>query len=139
MAKILSYVSYLLLAIGVIFVGLFFFGAMDEGTFANSFIIWSYILFGIAAVAVLGFAIFQLVSRPKQAMGALMGIGALGVVVLLSYIFASGEIPQFLGYEKFDITEGLSKYVGTGLWSMYILGILAVVSIIYTEVSKAFK
>ncbi len=69
----------------------------------------------------------------------------MGVVVLVAYLVASPEIYKFPGYEKFYYEDNamdpntFSRYVDTALWTMYILMGLAVVSVLYAEISKMFK
>ncbi len=135
MSKIISILSYVLLGLSALFFLLFWFDVID----VNIFIIWSYILFGIAAVSAIAFPLISLILNPKKAVRSLISVGVIGVLALISYLIASDSIPHFLGAQKFDISATTSRLVGTGLWAMYILGIIAVLSILYTEVSKIFK
>ncbi len=135
MSKIISILSYVLLGLSALFFLLFWFDVID----VNIFIIWSYILFGIAAVSAIAFPLISLILNPKKAVRSLISVGVIGVLALISYLIASDSIPHFLGAQKFDISATTSRLVGTGLWAMYILGIIAVFSILYTEVSKIFK
>lgn len=135
LTQIFKYVSYGLVGVSALFCVLFFADVVD----VNFFLVWTYILIGISCTATVGFAIMGMITHPKNAKNALIGIGALGLVILISYALGSSEVPTFLGYEKFDITPGLSKTVGGSLFAMYILLGLAIAGIIYSEVSKAVK
>ena len=135
MSKIISILSYALLGLSALFFLLFWFDVID----VNIFIIWSYILFGIAGASAILFPLVNLILNPKKAVRSLISVGILAVLALISYLIASDAIPNFTGAQKFDISATTSKMVGTGLWAMYILGLVAVLSILYTEVSKIFK
>lgn len=135
MSKIISISSYILLGLSALFFILFWFDVID----VNFFIIWSYILFGLAAVSAIIFPIVSLILNPKKAVRSLISVGVIAVLAFISYLIASDSIPNFLGADKFNISATTSRMVGTGLWAMYILGIVAVLSILYTEVSKIFK
>lgn len=135
MSKIISISSYILLGLSALFFILFWFDVID----VNFFIIWSYILFGLAAISAIVFPIVSLILNPKKAVRSLISVGVIAVLAFISYLIASDSIPNFLGADKFNISATTSRMVGTGLWAMYILGIVAVLSILYTEVSKIFK
>jgi hypothetical protein len=136
MDRILKYASYGLIGISALISLLFFF---TEAVGENFFIIWTYILTGIATGATVIFSILYFISHPKDAKGALIGFGAMLVVVLLAWLFASDSIPQFLGAEKFEITGTMSRTVGATLWAVYILIVVAIVGILYSETARAFK
>lgn len=104
---------------------------------------WAIVLFVIAAVIALGFALVQMFSDKTKALWA-VGILVLFAVILgISYALASSEIPQFFGVEKFvangSLTESISRWVGTGLYVTYILFAGAFLSIIGFGVASVFK
>ncbi len=149
-SKIVRLVMYVLLAVSVGMVFAFYLGGTESITFANGkeytypvftdgMIYWMYILFGLATVSSILFAVFLFIDNPKKAKGTLMGVGALALVVAVAYALASEAIPAFHNVDKFNITESVSKMVGTGLYTMYLLAGIAVVGILYTEISKSFK
>ncbi len=149
-SKIVQFVMYGLLAISVGMILAFYFGDSETITFANEkeyvyptftdgMIYWMYTLFGISTITAILFAVFLLVTDLKKAKNTLIGIVGLAVVVGVAYLLASGAIPTFHNVEKFNITESISKMIGTGLYTMYLLAGLAVVGILFTEISKSFK
>ncbi|MCF8277831.1 MAG: hypothetical protein K9J17_13945 [Flavobacteriales bacterium] len=100
----------------------------------NYGIIICYILLAVAVLAAVIFPIIQLAKNPKGAKGALIGIGALVVVLGVSYALSSDVNPS-----KIEITAEGAKQVDTGLFAFYILAAVAIVSLVYAEVSKLFK
>jgi hypothetical protein len=113
------------------------------GGWINSNLAWAYILliFG-AGVAVLS-GIFHMFTDINAAKKGLMALVFLGAVVLIAYLLASDEIPQFVGVQKYindgTLTPGVAKYIDTGLYVTYILLGLAVLSIVFSSVSRLFK
>ena len=112
------------------------------------------IMLVVATIVILVFAIVQIINNKKTAKKALLTNGGLIIVLLISYhVFASDEVlsswdkpdpveMMFFGEkvgEVLRIDAATSNMVGMGLWSFYILTIIAVVSIIISEISKRFS
>jgi len=103
----------------------------------------SIVLFIICAVMAVGFAIYKFITdaidNPKSAIKPAIALGAVALLVIISYSMASDAIHQFLGSDNFEITASTSKWVETSLYGMYILFGIAVVALIYTEVSRIWR
>ncbi len=113
------------------------------GSWINSNLVWTYILMAIGAgIAVLA-GIYHMFTDIKAAKKGLISLVFLGVVVGVAYVLASDEIPQFLGVQKFindgTLTAQVAKMVDTGLYVTYILLGLAVLSIMFSSVTRLFK
>lgn len=104
---------------------------MNE-TIIDIAIIVTYILLGLAALAVIVFAIFQLFANFKKAKAGLIGLGILVAVLFASYLMSSSE-----AYETVGPTA--SQWIGGGITATFILIIMAFLSAIVTEVSKFFR
>ncbi|MEA3444591.1 MAG: hypothetical protein U9R19_07670 [Bacteroidota bacterium] len=158
LSKILSILQILLVVISGVIVVVFYVGTSQfsvDAEFAEQmnvlggkldiFLNWAIFLVLAAALAAILFPIFKMISDPKNSKKTLIMVGAMVVVALLAYMVSSDIIHQFHGYKKFfydEITMDanlFSKYVDTGIWAMYILGVLSLLSILYYEVAKAFK
>jgi hypothetical protein len=117
--------------------------AVDEiGVTLNLFIIGTYIVAGLTLLLVVGFSVFNIFVNPKGAVNALIGIGALAVIIIVSFALSSPDIdPLFVLRisENIEVTDRLSKQVGAGLIATYILSGLAVAAIMYTWISKLIK
>jgi hypothetical protein len=115
--------------------------AMD--TWVNANLYWAYILFilSIAAALVLEFA--NTVTDKKAAKSAAVALVFMGAVIGISYLLSDNTIPKFYGVEKFiesgDLTQNISKLIGTGLIATYILSGLAVLGIVWSSISSIFK
>jgi uncharacterized membrane protein YozB (DUF420 family) len=99
-----------------------------------------YLIYALIIVSVVGaivFPIINLAGNPKKAKSALLGIGAVAVVFLLSYLVSDGTVLD--SYQKYNVTAGISKSVGAVLIMTYVLGIVAIVGAIAGEILKAIK
>lgn len=159
-SKITKILSYILFAISILFGVLFYnsvmtaepvpehlvvalektmFNMEQMGSSLDNFVYVVYLLFGLATISTLLFSVLNIFKSAKTAKRSLMSLVLIGIIVFSAYMLASPEIPTFFGSEKFNITSTVSQTVGTGLFAMYLLFIIAVVGILYTEVRGAFK
>lgn len=99
----------------------------------------TYLMIAAAALAAIVYPIIFLSKNLAKAKSSLMGVAILLVVTLVSYLLASGDLMEFTGFEKFEMTSASTKRVGMGLILFYILALGAVGSVIYAEVGKLFK
>ncbi len=102
---------------------------------------WAYILLLIAAIAALTFPLINIVTDVKAILRLLMVVGAAAVLVLVSYFALSSDTPiNILGYTGTDNSDPVTlKWIGTGLFSTYIIFGIAFLSILYFEVVSIFK
>ena len=103
----------------------------------NIGLILTYLMIGIGALIAVFFGIKKIFQDSKNAKKTIYSLGGLLIILILSYVLASSEV--LASYEKYNITEEASKRVGMGLTTFYILSILAIGIIIYTEISKVFS
>jgi hypothetical protein len=87
------------------------------------------------------FGIVFFVMNIKKRMGMLIGLVAFVLIALVSfYGLASDEIyPALLKIQDEVVTPKISQFSGGGLIMTYILGGVAIVTILWAEVSKIFK
>lgn len=105
---------------------------VDFGIYAT------YVLIGICVVGILGFSIMNILKNPKAAKSALIGIVGLLVVFGLSYALSDGSEATTTFADE-NISEGGLKRVGMGLGTFYILTAVAILAILYVEVSRLFS
>ncbi len=97
----------------------------------------TYILIGIAIIAVVVLPLIKAMDDPKSLIGTGIGLGILLVVFGISYALAGSEVlPK---YADWGVDSGISKFVGGLLLTMYLFLGVAIVGILYTEVSKVLK
>lgn len=143
MNKILRISLIVLLAISAFICILFYAGgesAPGQPRFTELYIVWAYVLTGLAVGLTVLFPIIQMISNPKNAKKGLLGVAALAVIIVVSYAMSSGELlgiidPELIHYDE----PSTLKFAGMILNSSYLLAGIAMLTMIYSEVSKAFK
>lgn len=102
---------------------------------------WAYILLAIAAIAAVMFPLITIVTDVKAILRLLALLAGAAILLLLSYfVFASDATINILGYTGTDNSDPVTlKWIGTGLFSTYIIFGLALISILYSEVANLFK
>ena len=105
----------------------------------NGGLILTYIMIGVAALAAIVYPLMFLAKNPSKGKNALMGVGGLLLICIISYLLASNDLMTFTGSEKFGMTAASTKRVGMGLITFYILSIGAIVAVLYAELGKLFK
>ncbi|NOQ23982.1 MAG: hypothetical protein GQ564_01355 [Bacteroidales bacterium] len=144
MNKILRIGLIVLFAVSALLTLLFYAGGEEINgvtpKFTELFIIWAYILTGIAVGFTVLFPVIQMITNPKNAKKGLVGIVALAVIIVIAYALASDEILNINNVElaKYNVPSTL-KYAGMMLYSVYVLAFIAIASMLYSEVSKIFK
>ncbi|WP_346856663.1 hypothetical protein [uncultured Draconibacterium sp.] len=113
------------------------------GSWVNTNLVWAYILTALGAGIAILAGLVKMTTDKKAAKNGIISLVFMGVVVLISYLLASPEIPQFAGVEKFlndgTLNETVAKWVDTGLYTTYILLAIAVLSIAGMSVTRLFK
>ena len=129
--KLPRYLMYALIVVSVIV----FFMAVQQESY-DPMIYYSYVLFGITAGLSVLAAIMSAVMKPQTIKGAVIGIVGLGAVFGISYGLADDSVaPKFAD----SITSTVSKLTGTGLYALYILFALAILSILFSSVIKSIR
>jgi len=102
---------------------------------------WAYILLAMAAIAAVLFPLITVVTDVKAILRLLAILAGAAVLLLVSYfVFASDATIDILGYTGTDNSDPVTlKWIGTGLFSTYIIFGLALLSILYSEVANLFK
>jgi hypothetical protein len=148
LAKIVSYILYGLMFISVVLTVLFYFGKvvpgtegtnMHEPTITKTFLLWAGILTGLIALLSLVFPIINMVSNPKGAKGILFTLLGAAILIFVAWVLSSDAILDMPFYEGKDNVPSILKLTETGLYTTYILAGLAILSILYSEISKYFK
>jgi len=145
LTKFLNIVLYLLLAITLVFAGMFFLGGEIVGAtyltpiYTGSFLNWAKLLIYITAGISLLFEVFHIVMNPKNAVRSFISFGILGVIALLAYAMSDDTPLHLIGYNGSDNVPSMLTMAGTMLYGTYILLGIVVSAILYTELSRLFK
>lgn len=135
LSKIIQWVLIALLALSAVF-GLLFY--TNTAGYTNLILYWGYALIAMTVVITLMSALLNIFSSSRKAVKFLIAIALVVVIAVLAFAISGNEytVPQLA---KLNITETTSRMVGAGLIIMYLLGGIAILSIIYATVSNIFK
>jgi len=106
-----------------------------------------YIIYAVgiaAALAAVGFGIYNfvmsLVDDYRSQIGTLTGISVFLLIGLLSYFaFADGTVMKAYESSGITVSESESIFAGGSMIYVYLLGIVAIASIVWAEVSSILK
>ncbi len=98
-------------------------------------------LFIVCAVAAVLFGLYHMITNPKGALKAIIGIA---VLLILFFALYSTSTPENSGIvanavEKFGLTSGESQFISAAIKSTLILGGLAALAFIVSEITNLFK
>jgi hypothetical protein len=108
-----------------------------EQDFVDIMIVVAYALLGLAALAAIVLPLINAIGNPKTLLKGAAGLVVILLVFGIGYSIAGAEVTAT--YSKFGIDAGLSKYVGGIISTTYILVVIALIGIVYTEISKIFS
>lgn len=145
LTKILNILLYVLLAITLVFAGLFYFGgevageALPTPVYTESFLNWAKLLVVVTAGITIIFEVLSLIFHAKNAIRTFISIGALLVVTFIAYTMSDDTPMNIIGYTGADNVPSMLTMAGTMLYGTYILFGVVIVSILYSELSRLFK
>lgn len=96
-----------------------------------------YVLLAVAVLAAIVFPIINGFKSPKSLKGSLIGLGGLILLFAISFAVSGSEVSAKNLSLGVDETE--MKLIGAGLVMFYIALFLAILGLIYSEISKAIK
>jgi hypothetical protein len=103
-------------------------------------LVWAYILVLITAIAAIVFPLIAVISHPKALIRLLLVLAGAAVLVVVSYVLSNDKPIDIIGYTGTGNTDpGTLKMIDTVLFITYMLFGLALGSILYSIVSRAFK
>ena len=136
--KILKIVALLLSVAGIIFLAMIIAkgdqAVTETGEGLDGFLYVAYITFAITVAFVLFFVVKGVFSGNIK--NTLISVGAFLVIVVISYALADGTPMQM---RDISLSASGSKWIDTGLYVFYIMGILAIASMVFSGVKKVIK
>ena len=103
-------------------------------------LIWAYILVLITLIASLVFPLIAVISNPKALVRLLAVLAGAAVLIVISYVLSKDTPINITGYTGTDNSDpGTLKMIDTVLFVTYMLFGLAIASILYAIISRAFK
>lgn len=114
----------------------------EEGLAGSSvldyYAILAYVALGLTVILALIFPVIFIIQNPKNALKIL---GALVVLVIIGFICYSvaGNTFGIVRLEELKTTAEISRAVGAALYFTYIVGSIAVLTIIYSGIAGLFR
>ncbi len=139
--NIFKVISLILIALAVIFQIIVLIKGEDgvkEGSVLDNYALVAYVALGIAAFLALLFPVIFMIQNPKNALKVVIGLAVLVVLGFICYSIA-GNTFSIVQLEDLKTTAYVSRLVGAALYFTYIVGGLAVVSIIFSGIAGMFK
>lgn len=103
-------------------------------------LIWAYILVVLTLIAAIVFPLIAVFSNPKALIRLVAILAGAAVLVIVSYLLSSDKPIDIIGYTGTDNSDPATlKMIDTVLFVTYMLFGIAIASILYAIVSKAFK
>jgi hypothetical protein len=129
--KYLQWLLYGLMGISALLGLLFYMNIIGEDTI----LYWTYFLIVLLILSTVGVLIWGITLNPKKSLRSLIFVGAAVLIAIIAYVISTNEFtPQQL--EKMNnATPFTSKWVGAGLYILYLLIFAAVGSFIYAALS----
>jgi len=138
--KIIKIIAFALAIIGAIFVLMIMPKEKSEAMgIAGNMLYVAYITLALILTMVVIFVVKGIFSGNIKK--TLFTVGTFLVIVLLAYSVSSGsdlDLTPFTA-KGMDVTEATSKKVGAGLYTFYVLAIVAILSMLYSGVKKIFN
>ena len=137
--KILKIVALLLSVAGIIFLAMIISKGdvvvTETGAGVDGYLYVAYITFAITLIFVLFFVLKGIFEGNIK--NTLISVGAFLLVVVIAYVLADGT-PMVMPEGEMLSASG-SKWVDTGLYTFYILGIVAIGAMVFTGIKKVTR
>ncbi len=145
LSRILTIFLYVLMGVSVIIALLYYLGKKVPGTegtpseepmITQTALLLAYIFVAIALISALVFPLINVFQHPGNFKNALLILLAFVCVLGLGYLLASNKPIEIINV---DTTARTLKMVGAGLKATYLLGAIAFLGIIFSEVASFFR
>jgi hypothetical protein len=97
----------------------------------------AYVLGIVAIGAAVVLPLINAIKAPAGLMKSLAGVGGLVVIFIIAYALSGDEVSTKAAAAGVDASS--SKLIGAGLTMFYIVMIVSVIGVVYSEINKAFK
>jgi hypothetical protein len=112
---------------------------IDQHKITDSFIIYAYVLLGIAILITLFFTIRNFVLNPKGLRLSLIALGIAVILIGIAALLADNTVLDLPHYKGKDNVPRTLFLTDIGLYVAYFLFALSFLAIIYSVISQYFK
>jgi len=111
----------------------------DLGPVLNYYVIWAYVLVGLALFFSVVFPLASMVSNPKSGLKTLASLAVVALLLFVGYQLADDTILELPGYTGSDNIPETLKLTGMGIYMMYFMLGGALLAMAFSAISKVFK
>lgn len=111
----------------------------EFGPILNYYVIWAYILVGLAVFFTVIFPIATMVTNPKSGLKTLASIAVLALMLFIGYQLADDTIMELPGYTGNDNIPGTLKLTGMGVYMMYFMLGGSLIAMAFSAIRNIFK
>jgi hypothetical protein len=108
-----------------------------EETMLNFSVVLVYVIFFATIVAMLAFALIQIVVNIKHSYKALLGVLSIVLLLIIGYFLSSGELS--VSAVKMQHAASEVKWIGSGIFTFYIIFFLSITAIVVSAIINAIK
>ncbi|KPQ18415.1 MAG: hypothetical protein HLUCCX10_05520 [Algoriphagus marincola HL-49] len=98
-----------------------------------------YLLVAVGALFAVVMPLIKSLDNPKSLLKTVVGIVGIVILFFIAYSISSNEVLPKFEADPFNLTPTGSQFVGGMLITTYVLAIIALVGIVFTELNKAIK
>jgi len=98
-----------------------------------------YLLVAVWALFAVVMPLIKSLDNPKSLLKTVVGIVGIVILFFIAYSISSNEVLPKFEADPFNLTPTGSQFVGGMLITTYVLAIIALVGIVFTELNKAIK
>ncbi len=103
-------------------------------------LVWAYVLIMITLLSSIVFPLINAFSNTRRLIRLVAVLAGSAVLLVVAYLLSSGTPIEIIGYTGTDNSDpGTLKMIDTGLFVTYMMFGVALASIIYAIISRAFK
>ncbi len=96
-----------------------------------------YVLLFLTVITAVGFPLLQIAQNPRNLVKSGIGIIGLTVLFIISFILSGSEVTA--KYTTMGVGESGSKLIGAGLIMFYVILIVTIIAMVFSEINKALK
>jgi len=111
----------------------------EFGPILNYYVIWAYILVGLAVFFTVIFPIATMISNPKSGLKTLASIAGLALLLFIGYQLADDTIMELPGYTGNDNIPSTLKLTGMGVYMMYFMLGGSLLAMAFSAIRNVFK
>ena len=132
--KLIQWLLYALMAVSALLTIIFYMNPSSP----DIILYWGYALVIFAIAVILIVSISSMLKNPKSSYKALVVVAGMILLAIITYALSKNTLtPNEL--EKYSISANGVKWVGAGLLTTYIIGIIAIGVFVYTSIYRILK